>query len=162
MRQDQATSTGRSGAALARALRDVEARARAFADKIFSGEIRSVSSRIDPVTRTVVVRAAIPNPERLLKPGLLMTVELRANERPAVVVPEEALLPAGRKNFVMLVEDGPAGPVARKIGVTVGARRTGEAEIVDGLQPGQRVITHGALKAADGAPVVISTEGGGE
>ena len=140
----------------------VEARARAFKNKVFAGEIRSVSSRIDPVTRTVVVRAEILNPERLLKPGLLMTVELRANERQAVVVPEEALLPAGRKNFLMLVEDGPEGAVARKVEVAVGARRTGEAEILEGLQAGQRVITHGALKAADGAPVVISTDGGND
>ena len=138
----------------------VEARARAFADKIFSGEIRSVSSRIDPVTRTVVVRAEIPNPERLLKPGLLMTVVLRAKERRAVTVPEEALLPAGRRNFLMIVEDTSEGPVARKVEVETGARQTGTVEILGGLQAGQRVITHGALKATDGAPVVISTEGG--
>jgi membrane fusion protein (multidrug efflux system) len=140
----------------------VEARARAFGNKIFAGKIRSVSSRIDPVTRTVIVRAEIPNPERLLKPGLLMTVELRTNERQAVVVPEEALLPAGRQNFLMLVEDGPEGPVSRKVEVTVGARRTGQAEIVSGLPAGQRIITHGALKAADGAPVAISTADGAD
>ena len=140
----------------------VEARARAFGNKVFTGEVRSVSSRIDPVTRTVVVRAEIPNPERVLKPGLLMTVELKANERQAVVVPEEALLPAGRRNFLVLAEDGPEGPVARKVEVSVGARRTGEVEILEGLQAGQRVITHGALKAADGEPVVIRTEGSGD
>jgi membrane fusion protein (multidrug efflux system) len=136
----------------------VEARARAFADKVFAGEIRSVSSRIDPVTRTVVARAEIPNPERLLKPGLLMTVQLSANERQAVVVPEEALLPAGRRNFVMLAEPGAEGTVARKIEVTIGARQAGAVEILEGLQAGQTVITHGALKASDGAPVAIQTE----
>jgi membrane fusion protein (multidrug efflux system) len=140
----------------------VEARTRAFANKAFSGEIRSVSSRIDPVTRTIVVRAEIPNSERLLKPGLLMTVELRANERQAVTVPEEALLPAGRRNFVMIVEDTAEGPVARKVGVETGARQPGEVEILGGLQAGQRVITHGALKAADGEPVVVQAEGGGD
>jgi membrane fusion protein, multidrug efflux system len=133
----------------------IEARARAFGGKTFAGEIRTVASRIDPVTRTVVVRAEIPNPERLLKPGLLMTIVLQANERPAVVIPEEALLPAGRRNFVMLVEPGTDGPVARKVAVTTGARRAGEVEILDGLQAGQSVITHGALKAADGAPVTV-------
>ena len=139
----------------------VEARARAFGDKVFAGEIRSVSSRIDPVTRTVVVRAEIPNPERLLKPGLLMTVQLRANERQAVVVPEEALLPAGRRNFVMLAEPGAEGTLARKIEVTTGARQAGAVEILAGLQAEQTVITHGALKASDGAPVTIQTDATG-
>lgn len=138
----------------------IQARSRAFGDKVFAGEIRSVSSRIDPVTRTVVVRAEIPNPELLLKPGLLMNVELRANERQAVVIPEEALRPAGRKNFVMIVEDGPEGPVVRKVEVTVGARIPGMAEIVQGLEANQRIITHGAMKATNGTSVVISnTEG---
>ncbi len=140
----------------------VEARARAFGGKVFSGEIRSVSSRIDPVTRTVTVRAEIPNAERLLKPGLLMTVELRTNERQAVVVPEEALLPAGRRNFLMVVEDGADSPVARKVEVEVGARQSGEIEILGGLAAGQRVITHGALKAADGGAVQVQTESAGD
>ena len=133
----------------------IEARTRAFSGKIFTGEIRTVASRIDPVTRTVVVRAEIPNPERLLKPGLLMTVVLQANERQAVVIPEEALLPAGRRNFVLLLEQGPDGPMARKVAVTTGARRAGEVEILDGVPAGQSVITHGALKAADGEPVTV-------
>jgi len=133
----------------------IEARTRAFSGKNFAGEIRTVASRIDPVTRTVVVRAEIPNPERLLKPGLLMTVVLQANERQAVVIPEEALLPAGRRNFVMLVEAGADGSLARKVAVTTGARRAGEVEILDGVQAGQSIITHGALKATDGAAVTI-------
>jgi membrane fusion protein (multidrug efflux system) len=140
----------------------IEARARAFGGQTFSGEIRSVASRIDPVTRTVVVRAEIPNPELLLKPGLLMTVVLQANERQAVVIPEEALLPAGQRNYVMLVEPGADGPVARKLAVTTGSRRVGKVEIIDGLQAGQTVITHGALKATDGAAVQVQTESAGD
>lgn len=132
----------------------IEARARAFGDKKFSGEIRSVASRIDPVTRTVLVRAEVPNPGTLLKPGLLMSVELQANQRDTVVIPEEALLPVGARNFVMLVE-GDSEPVARRVPVTIGARRPGHVEIVDGIAAGQHVITHGALKAVDGSPVRI-------
>ena len=131
----------------------VQARARAFGDRHFDGEITSVDSRIDPVTRTIVVRAELPNPERLLRPGLLMSVELRANEREAVVIPEESLLPAGQRQFVMLVEDGPSGPVARRTEVTVGARRAGEVEILEGVAAGQTVVTDGGLKAIDGAPL---------
>jgi len=135
----------------------IEARARAFGGQTFSGEIRSVASRIDPVTRTVVVRAEVPNPELLLKPGLLMTVEMQANRRDAVVIPEEALLPVGRRHFVMLAEDGPEGTVARRVPVTIGGRRPGTVEITEGLTAGQRIITHGAHRATDGQPVVIQT-----
>lgn len=140
----------------------IQARSRAFGDRQFDGEIRSVSSRVDPVTRTVVVRAELPNPELLLKPGLLMSVELKANERETVVIPEEALLPTGRRNFVMLVEDGPEGPLARRTEVTIGARRVGEVEILEGIVAGQTVVTHGGLRVADGAPVLIQTAGDAE
>jgi membrane fusion protein (multidrug efflux system) len=133
----------------------IRARSRAFGDRAFDGEIRSVSSRIDPVTRTVVVRAELPNPELLLKPGLLMSVELEANRRDALVIPEESLLPAGRRNFVMVVEEGPDGPVARRTEVTIGARRVGEVEILEGLEAGQTVVTHGGQRAAEGAPLLI-------
>ena len=139
----------------------IEARTAAFRDRKFSGEIRGVASRIDPVTRTVVVRAEIPNPERLLKPGLLMSVEVVSNRRDAVVVPEEALLPVGNRNFVMVVEQTPEGPLGRRREVTVGARRPGAAEITSGLREGEVVVTHGALKASDGAPIVIQPAGAG-
>lgn len=140
----------------------IQARSRAFGDRQFDGEIRSVSSRVDPVTRTVVVRAELPNPELLLKPGLLMSVELKANERETVVIPEEALLPTGRRNFVMLVEDGAEGPLARRTEVTIGARRVGEVEILEGVTAGQTVVTHGGLRVADGASVLIQPSGDAE
>jgi membrane fusion protein (multidrug efflux system) len=53
----------------------------AFAGRQFEGTVASINSRIDPVTRAIVVRAILPNPERLLKPGLLMQVELLKNPR---------------------------------------------------------------------------------
>ncbi len=133
----------------------ITGRTSAFGDRKFAGTIRSVDTRIDPVTRTVAVRAEIPNPERLLKPGLLMTVEVMSNQREAVCIPEEALLPSGRNQFVWIAEDGPGGPIARRLQVTVGARRPGEVEIVSGLKAGQRVITHGALKVTEGEEIAI-------
>ena len=131
----------------------IEARARAFPDRTFRGDLRSVSSRIDPVTRSVTARAEIPNPERLLKPGLLMTVELLSNPRDAVALPEAALLPAGRGNTVMVVDRTGAVPVARRREVTVGTRRPGEVEVVTGLEPGETVVVDGGFKLAEGAPV---------
>jgi membrane fusion protein, multidrug efflux system len=61
----------------------IEARAPAYGDRTFEGVVRGVDSRVDPVTRSIQVRALIPNPERTLKPGLLMRVELLVDPRDA-------------------------------------------------------------------------------
>jgi len=136
----------------------IVARAPAFPGRDFSGEVRSVDSQIDPVTRSVVARAIVPNPDGLLLPGLLMTVTLFKNPREALVVPEEALAPEGRREFVYLVEAGDP-PRAVKREVTIGARRLGEVEIVDGLSAGDLVVIHGTMTLRDGRPVeIVATE----
>ena len=63
----------------------------AFGNREFSGEVQTVNTQVDPLTRTVKVRAIIPNEDRVLKPGLLMTIDLIKNERQAIVIPEEGL-----------------------------------------------------------------------
>ncbi len=73
----------------------IEASARAYGERRFDGVIRSVDSRVDPVTRSIQVRALIGNADRTLKPGVLMQVELLRNPREALVVPEAALLHLG-------------------------------------------------------------------
>lgn len=133
----------------------IEALAPAFPQRTFSGVVSSVDSRIDPVTRSIVVRARLPNPERLLKPGLLMQVALLTNPREAVLVPEEALIPTGRRNAVLVVDASADPPVVHLRWVSTGARRPGAVEITAGLQAGERVVTHGTLRARPGQPVTI-------
>ncbi|MEW8637720.1 MAG: efflux RND transporter periplasmic adaptor subunit [Candidatus Thiodiazotropha endolucinida] len=127
----------------------IRARSRAFLDRIFEGEVKVVDSRVDPVNRSVLVRAMIANPERLLKPGMLMTVELLHNPRRTLLIPESALMPKGSDQFVFVVEGEENRVEKRKI--SIGSRRPGEVEVVSGLMIGERVITHGTDKAkADG------------
>jgi membrane fusion protein (multidrug efflux system) len=127
----------------------IRARSRAYQDRIFEGKVKVVNTRVDPVNRSILVRAMIPNPDRLLKPGMLMTVELLHNPRRTLLIPESALMPRGQEQFVFVVESDENRVTKRKI--TIGARRPGEAEVLSGLQAGERVITHGADKAkADG------------
>ena len=132
---------------------EVLANSRAFSDRRFSGSIKAVDSRIDPVTRSIRVRALLPNPERLLKPGMLMHVELQENPREALVVPEEALQPLGEQQFVFIVD---ADDTVEKREVTIGARRPGRVEVLEGLTGDDRVITHGHARAAPGQAVTIS------
>ncbi|MEA1052936.1 efflux RND transporter periplasmic adaptor subunit [Lamprobacter modestohalophilus] len=134
----------------------IEARSPALGNRRFEGEVSSVASRIDPVTRTIQVRARIDNPERTLRPGLLMQVELLRDPREAVMVPEAAILQRGAEHAVLVVEEGADGEMtAERRPVEVGLRRPGEVEILAGLKLGERVITHGADKARPGQPVQV-------
>lgn len=127
---------------------------RAYGDRRFEGEVRSVASRVDPVTRSVVVRAVLPNPDRSLKPGMLMKVVLLTNPRESVSIPEEALAPLGPRHFVNVV-DGSDPPRALQREVAIGARQPGFVEILDGLSPGERVITQGVIKLRPGQAILI-------
>lgn len=134
----------------------IEARSAALGDAVFEGEIASVDSRVDPVTRTVQVRAMVDNPDRALRPGLLMRVELLRNPREALMIPESALLQRGDQHSVMLIAEGDGGALtAEQRPVTVGMRRPGDVEVLSGLQVGDLVIAHGADKARPGQPVQV-------
>lgn len=134
---------------------EVEATTRAYGDRRFSGEVRSVDSRVDPVTRSVVVRVLVPNPERLLKPGMLMQVNLRKDRRRTLVIPEAALMPQGREQFVLVAAPaGEAHKVERRE-IRIGSRRPGEVEVLQGLREGERVITHGTLRVRPGQTVEV-------
>jgi membrane fusion protein (multidrug efflux system) len=141
----------------------IEAKSPAYGERVFRGQIDSMDSRIDPATRAIVLRAALKNDERLLKPGLLMTVALLKNPREELVIPEGALIPSGNSNYVLVVQPDASSPVAEKRPVQIGARRPGEVEIVAGLTAGEYVIIHGTLKVRPGQPVsVIAMAEGGE
>jgi len=133
---------------------EIAARTAAFGDQPFAGTVRSLSTSIDPVTRTIVGRAIVPNPDGLLRPGLLMTVGLRLNPREALMVPEVAVVPLGREAFVFAVEEGDP-PTARRTPVSIGQRFDGKAEILEGLEAGDRVITRGTIRVRDGQALEI-------
>jgi len=133
----------------------VVATTRAYGNRVFRGTVRTIDSRVDPVTRSVIARVLLPNEERLLKPGMLMQVSLRKNEREAMVIPEAALMPRGRQQFVLVADPADGGHRARRQQVEIGARRPGEVEILGGLQEGDLVITHGTIKVRPGQTVTV-------
>jgi membrane fusion protein (multidrug efflux system) len=95
------------------------------------------------------VRAEVPNPESLLKPGMFLNVEIVRDRRNALVVPEEALVPEQNKQFVFVV----AGDKAQKREVRIGARSPGSVEVLSGLSLGERVIVEGTVKVREGGSV---------
>lgn len=129
---------------------EVEARSVAFPDEMFRGQVTTIGSRVDPVTRSVTVRALIRNEDGRLRPGMLLTVELIRNRRSTATVPEEAIVPIDERAYVFTINgDGQA----TRVEVTTGRRQPGLVEILSGLEPGQQIITEGALKLRPGVPV---------
>jgi membrane fusion protein (multidrug efflux system) len=129
---------------------DITARSETWPGRAFEGRVASVDSRVDPVTRSVAVRAEIPNPDRLLRPGMLMSVQLFREPRDTLVVPEIAIMQVGMQSFVYRVT---AEQTAERVQVELGARRKGEVEIVSGLTAGERIVIEGTVKLRDGARV---------
>jgi len=129
---------------------EVMARSAAYPDRVFSGKVTSIDTRVDPASRTVTVRALIDNHEGLLRAGMFLTVTLLKQNIEALMVPEEAIMPERSKQFVWVVGDDGLAELRE---VQTGRRRPGEVEILDGLQAGERVIVEGVQKARDGEPV---------
>jgi membrane fusion protein (multidrug efflux system) len=127
----------------------VQARTNAWPGRVFTGKVLSVDSRIDPTTRSVIVRAAVPNRDAALKPGMFLTVSVSQEHRPALVIPEEALVPEQARQFVYVVD----GATVAKREVSLGRREPGFVEVTDGLAVGDLVVVEGTLKLRDGAPI---------
>lgn len=128
---------------------EIEGKSTAFPDEPFTGTVSTVDSRVDPVTRSVAVRAIIPNPDGKLRPGMLMTVELEKNPRTSLVVPERSIVAVRNDRFVFKIVDGKAV----RTQVVTGSRVPGFLEIEEGLSKGDLVVSDGILSLQDGAEV---------
>lgn len=115
----------------------------------FEGKITNLDSRVDPVTRSMYVRAEIPNPDGAIRPGMFMTVTLQADVLPALIVPEAAIVPEQGRVYVFVVD----GAVAQRREVTIGRRKPGEVEVLAGVKEGDRVVIEGTQNLQDGAKV---------
>ena len=120
----------------------------------FAGTVSSTEARLDPDTRALTVRGSFDNPDRKLRPGMLMTLQLLGEQRQALMVPELAVTQVGDASFVFAVG---ADDVARQVKVQTGLRRDGQVEVTDGLSSGDRIVVEGTGKLRDGQPVRAAT-----
>lgn len=130
----------------------VRATSPARRDAVFEGRVTGIGSRVNDVTRSVTVRAGLPNTDRALLPGMLLTVELITEQREALAVPDIAVVASGDTPYVYVVDDE---RIARKRAVVTGLRSDGLVEIVSGLTAGERVVVRGLVRLRDGAPVNV-------
>ena len=134
---------------------EIAAKAAAYPDMEFRGIVKTINSRVNPVTRAVAVRAEIDNRERYLRPGMLLTVDLVSNLKEALSVPEKSLIPVGGSQFVFVV--GEDNKVER-IEIEVGRRYGNRVEVLSGLKAGDRIVISGLLRLGPGMAVRVLGE----
>lgn len=132
---------------------EVEATVEAYPVRVFKGQVKTVDSRVDPVTRSVLIRAEVMNEDHALRPGLLMTVDVISSSRTAVSVPEEAVIPTAGKNYVFVV----VGDEAERREVTLGLRRPGYVEVKAGVAAGERIVVQGAFRLGNAGTKIKET-----
>lgn len=124
----------------------------AWPSRRYEGTIQAIDPRVDEATRTLRLRARLPNPEHALKPGMFARVRLELGDQSnAVFVPEQALFSKGSQALVFRIENGKAWSTPVKTGL----RRPGSVEIVEGLRGGEQVVIEGLQKLRDGMSVNV-------
>ncbi len=120
--------------------------------KMFKGVIESVSSRVDPNTRSVLCNIKVSNPDLEIIPGMLLNAEVIYNKVQAIGVSESSILVQGKTNFVYKVLDDNS---IEKIEVEVGKRSFGKVMILNGLNIDEKIIKEGISKVRNKMKVKI-------
>ena len=118
----------------------VDATADAYPGEVFMGKISFVSPTVDPSTRTVRVRVDVPNLKEKLKPGMFVNAIMKADLPPTIVVPMTALLSTGHQQIVWVQKE--KGVFEPRI-VTIGEQNSDAAQILEGINEGEVIVTSG-------------------
>lgn len=139
---------------------------------IAEGTISAVEQSLDTATRTIRLRASVKNKSGALRPGMFVNVGIALPETQKVlVVPATAIVHAPYGDSLFVVEpkkddagkpvtgqDGQPVQAARQQFVRLGAMRGDFVAVVDGVKPGEEIVTVGAFKLRNGSPVAVKTE----
>jgi cobalt-zinc-cadmium efflux system membrane fusion protein len=130
-------------APLIEAGQNVEVRVLALPDRVFKATLTSIGTSIDPITRRVPVRATIANPDGKLRPEMFASfIIVTSRESMAPAVPEEAVIREGDTARLWVIE--PDNSLGLR-SIRTGRTSDGMVEVLDGVQPGERVVTRGTL-----------------
>ena len=143
----------------------VRIRTDAAAGKSLEGKITAISPEIDPTTRNVRVQATVANTEELLRPGMFVNVDVvLPSARDVLAIPVTAVLAAPYGDSVFVVDDkkdektGKSAKVLRQQFIRVEGARGDFVNVVEGLKPGESVVTSGVFKLRPGMNVVIDNK----
>ncbi len=127
----------------------------AFPGREFSGTVYFVSPFVDPNTRSIEVKARIPNPDKVLIPGMFANLKLTLTIRErALVIPEMAIFRTleGDRAMVYVADSNQTAQMQQ---ILIGERMPGRVEVLEGLSDGDRVIIEGTQKIGPGAPLMV-------
>jgi Cu(I)/Ag(I) efflux system membrane fusion protein len=111
-----------------------------YPGKSYTGKIAYIYPTVDPATRTVKVRIELPNLGFALKPQMLANVQLNIDYGHQVVIPQEAVMDSGDKQYVFIVH---SGGVFEPRTVQLGAKFEGKVAVLSGLKTGETIVTSG-------------------
>jgi membrane fusion protein (multidrug efflux system) len=127
----------------------------AYKNQQFKGKITSIDTRINPVTRSLKVRAEIVNDDLALRPGMLLNIEVVRQVETLLQLPESAIIPIEDQHFVFIIQQGNEEQSVLRKSIRLGRRLPGFVEILEGVNQNDLVVIEGALKLSDGTSVTI-------
>lgn len=138
--------------------REIIAHSGAFPDDEFAGEVKTVNARVNPVTRSAMVRAEIANADHKLRPGMLLTTLVTKNPANSPSVPERAIVALQSRHSVFVVEGTAGETTAKSVEVQIGRRIPGYVEILGGLAGGETIVVDGLVGLRDGGAILVTGE----
>jgi len=139
----------------------IEAAVDAYGGQKIHGRIARLDSRVDERTRSITARAEFPNPGARLKPGMLIRVSISRGQRNAPAVPESAVSVQGDSAFVFMIRPQGQRIVAEQRPIVTGIRQDDIVEVLDGVQPGDRIVADGLNRLQPGQPIRVTGGGPG-
>ena len=132
----------------------LEVTVKPYPEQVFPAEVFFVAPTVDITTRRALVKAWVPNPDHILRPGLFADVRAEIGRKEdALIVPESAIVLDESGSFVWRLDDENR---AWRAGVELGLRRRGEVELASGVDPGTRIVSAGTHKVSDGELVRVA------
>lgn len=134
----------------------IDASVQAYPGQKIRGRIQHIDTRVDERTRAITARAEFPNPDRRLKPGMLIRVSISRGQRQALATPESAVSVQGDSAFVYVIRTMGQRTLAEQRPVVTGLRQDDFVEILEGVQPGERIIADGLNKVQTGQAIRVA------
>lgn len=134
----------------------------AYPGESIQGHIQKLDTRVNEQTRAITARAVFPNPDRRLKPGMMLRVSIAQGERQVVAAPEAAISVQGDSAFVYVIAKKGEQTVSEQRAVLTGVRQNGLVEIRDGLKAGEQIVADGLNKIQPGQPIRVLSPGGAQ
>lgn len=134
----------------------ITARVDAYPGQPFAGRIAKLDTRVDERTRAITARAEFPNPDRKLKPGMMVRVTIAYGRRQGLGAPETAVSVQGDSAFIYVLRPQGQRTVTEQRPVVTGLRQDNFVELTDGAAAGEQVVGDGLNKIQPGQPVRVA------